>query len=194
MNKADKIFYLLGPVFYSLIFAATSPTIHVWFMSVIDPKIVAIANLLQTLLAAVVFFSFTKEELQDKYRHWFIPIVVVDCTLFAGISITGLSYPEVRFIGFSFINAVSTSIWFMIMRNALNRVITDGDQRTAFDGLESTACLIAGFCGGLIAYFTTTRDIEVVQLCVFAQCIANAVMGIADIYAFNRLKKRQQKI
>lgn len=192
LTKKEKILYIFGPVVYSFVSGATNPTVRVWFASVIDPTIVAIANLIELLLAAAVNWSFTREQIQELYRRLLKWIIIMDCTLYIMISITGLSYPELRYLGFALTNAVSTCIWFMILRNAVDRILTDGDQRTAFEGFERTANLIAGFCGGLIAIAISSRDIEVVQYCIYAECIANTIMGAADWYIFKKLNKKYE--
>jgi hypothetical protein len=124
--------------------------------------------------------------MKDWYRNHFLWIVVLDCICFWGFSFFGYEYPEVRFIGFSIINAVSTCLWVMVMRNLANNIITDGDMRTDFDALNSYTTLTACLCGAVIAFFSSIS----VEICLVAQCCVNAFMGITDLHAFKLLNAR----
>ena len=191
MNKTllsirEKFWYLVGPITVSLVFAATRPIIQIYFVSNIEPQILAMANLLETGLAAVVNYTIQFERLKELYRKYFFWIVVTDVLIFSTTSLIGVDYPAVRFFGFSILNAVSTCLWFMIMKNVANRIIIDGDERTNFDALNQTTCLAASFFGGIFAVIFVNIPVEI---CVMAQCLANAFMGVTDLYSFKILKR-----
>ena len=186
MNLNERFWFLVGPVVFSLVMAASSPIIHVYFVSQVSPRVIAAANLLGTGFAAVVNYSVRVERLKDLYRRYFKVIVLVDVLLFASVSALGVEYPEARFLGFSFINAVSTCLWVMVMRNVVNRVIVDGDARTDFEALERSTCLSASFVGGVLAVVFVEVPVE---YCVLAQCLGNAFMGVTDLHAFSLLKR-----
>lgn len=186
LSSREKFWYLVGPVIVSLIFAATRPIIQVYFVSHIEPQILAMANLLETGLAAATNYSIRFEKLKELYRKYFFWIVITDILIFTATSLIGVDYPAVRFFGFSILNAVSTCLWFMIMKNVVNRIIIDGDKRTDFDALNETACLTASFIGGVFAVVFVNISVEI---CVMAQCLANAFMGFTDLYSFRILKR-----
>ena len=195
MNKnllsiREKFWYLVGPITVSLVFAATRPIIQIYFVSNIEPQILAMANLLETGLAAFVNYTIQFERLKELYRKYFCWIVVTDILIFSATSLIGVDYPAVRFFGFSILNAVSTCLWFMIMKNVVNRIIVDGDARTNFDALNQTTCLAASFIGGVFAVIFVNISVEI---CVMAQCVANAFMGATDLYSFKILKRAYEE-
>lgn len=147
LSTREKFWYLVGPVTVSLVFATTRPIIQIYFVSHIEPQILAMANLLETGLAAIVNYTIQYETLKELYRKYFFYIVITDILIFSATSLIGVDYPAVRFFGFSILNAVSTCLWFMIMKNVVNRIIIDGDERTNFDALNQTTCLAASFIG-----------------------------------------------
>jgi len=186
LSKREKFWYLVGPVTVSLVFAATRPITQVYFVSHIEPQIFAMANLLETGLAVVVNYSIQFDRLKELYRKYFFRIVIADILIFSATSLIGVDYPAVRFFGFSIINAVSSCLWLMIMRNVANRIIADGDERTNFDALNEMTCLAASFVGGVFAIIFIDISVEV---CVMFQCLANTLMGVTDLYSFRILKR-----
>ena len=190
LSRREKFWYLVGPITISLVFAATRPVIQIYFSSHIEPQTLAMANLLETGLAAIVNYTIQFERLKELYRKYFFYIVITDILIFSATSIIGVDCPAVRFFGFSVLNAVSSCLWFMIMKNVANRIIIDGDERTNFDALNQATCLAASFIGGIFAVIFADIPVE---WCVMAQCVANAFMGLTDLYAFKILKRAYVK-
>jgi len=186
MTKQEKFWYLIGPVMFSFVYAATFPIVNIYFVSIISPRVLAAANLLGTILSAFVNWSIPKANMKEWYRKHFLYIVIIDMICFWCISFCGLEYPEVRFLGFAVLNAVSTCLWVMVMRNVANRIIVDGDERTDFDALNECSTLIACFCGAVLALIFVDIPVE---CCIVLQCLSNMFMGITDLYAFRRLNK-----
>lgn len=187
MTKKEMVWYLIGPIVMSFTFAITSPIIHIYFTSLISPRVMAIANLLNTALAAITNYSIKYDTLKRLYRTYFHWIVYIDIFIFITVSIFGIDYPEVRFIGFAVLNAVSTCLWVMIMKNVVNIIIKDGDSRTDFEALTQSTCLCANCIGSILAVIFVDIPVE---CCVIAQCCANAFMGYTDLHAFNLLQPK----
>ena len=186
MTRREKFWYLIGPVIMSFTYAATFPIISVYFYSLVSPRVLAISNIIGTGLSAVVNWTIPMDNMKELYRKNFIWIVLLDVTVFCIVSFTGYEYPEVRFIGFSILNAVSTCLWVMVMRNLANRIIEDGDDRTDFDALNRCTELWACFFGAIFAVTFTEIPVE---YCIAAQCFANLTMGATDLYTFKILKR-----
>ena len=186
MNSKEKFWFLVGPVAMAFVFAFTTPVIHVYFVSLISSRILAIANLLSVSLAAFVNWSITLQTMKEWYRRHFLWIVTIDVLLFSCVSFAGYEYPAVRFLGFAFINAVSTCLWVMVMRNAVNHIIKEGDARTDFDAFNQSTCLTASLVGGIMAIIVELP----VEICILLQCLVNMFMGITDLYAFKILSKK----
>jgi hypothetical protein len=186
MNNKEKFWYLIGPVVVSLVYAATSPMIHYYFITQVSPQVIATANLLQIGLAAGVNYSIQVDKFKEWYRKNFLLIIIMDVILLTTSSFAGVNYPELRFMGLAVINSVSTVLWVMIMKNIANKIIVDGDARTDFEALNESACLTASFIGGVSAVVLMPK----VEICLALQCLANAFMGATDYYSFQVLNKK----
>jgi hypothetical protein len=131
-----------------LVYSATSPVIQVYFISLISASVLAAANILTTALAAVVNASIQSNKLKDFYRHHFLWIITIDIICFALVSFEGISIPEVRFLGLAILNAVSSTLWFTVISDAINHQI-EGDKLTKWNSLSKTINLTAALEAGV---------------------------------------------
>ena len=69
MPQIVKLYLLGGSSLMGFVFCATSPIIQIYFISLIDSSILAMANIITTGLAAVVNASVQSNKLKDFYRH-----------------------------------------------------------------------------------------------------------------------------
>ena len=192
MDKITKISIIIGPVMTAIVFAATSPTIHLYFMQLVSIEVLSIADTLQIALAAIVNSTIPNDKAKELYRRHFYDIVVVDVVCYSAISYGSLLDTTIRFIGLAIVNSVSTVLWCTILKNAINRVL-QGDKLTDWNSFSASLTLYGALLGGAIAILNTNMD---VQYCLFAQCFISAFMGATDSYAFKRLKRiydKQQK-
>ena len=183
MDRRTKWLLLFGPTLISFIYAATSPTVQIYFISLISPQILAVSNLINVGLGAVI--NSTIISFREIYRRYFLYIIIVDVVFFWCISIVGIEYPTVRFVGLAVLYAVSTTLWVMIMKDAVNGILS-GEKLTKWQALLSSYDLYGAFLGGIVAIFVTNLDIE---MCIMFQCTANALMGAADYVAYNRIER-----
>lgn len=174
----------------SFVYAATEPVIQLYFMQRISTEVLTIANILSVSIAAVTNTTVGKMSFMCWYRSNFKLIVVVDVLCFSTISFTGIDCPTVRFIGFAIINAISTTLWCIIMNSAINRKI-EGDELTCWRSYTDAWELYASLAGGVLLLII--GDIHV-ETAISMQCLANLLMGITDIQAFNRMEQRQKSI
>ena len=184
MSFRTKFYLLFGVVIMDLVYAATSPIIQIHFVTLVGPSILAMANILSTGLAAVVNATIPVKRIKDWYRKHFLAIIVIDTICFALISFECMAIPEVRFIGFAILNAVSSTLWMMIMKDSINHAI-NGDELTSWDSMQRSINLGAALVGSIIAVIFTTMPVEA---CILAQCIASAVMGASDWQAYKILR------
>lgn len=134
MDKITKISIIIGPVMTAIVFAATSPTIHLYFMQLVSIEVLSIADTLQIALAAIVNSTIPNDKAKELYRRHFYDIVVVDVVCYSAISYGSLLDPTIRFIGLAIVNSVSTVLWCTILKNAINRVL-QGDKLTDWNSL-----------------------------------------------------------
>ncbi len=185
MNKTVKLYLLGGTAVMDLVYSATSPVIQVYFISLISSSVLAAANILTTALAAGVNASIQSDKLKDFYRRHFLWIIVIDIVCFALINFEGISVPEVRFLGLAVLNAVSSTLWFTVVTDAINHQI-EGDKLTKWNSLSKTVNLTAALIGSVIAIVFTTHI--GVEFCIAAQCLANLFMGATDWLAYKRIR------
>ena len=186
MDKQTRILLLSGSMIISFVFAITMPVIQIYFISQIGVNVLALTNIVTVGLGAIVNGTIPNEKLKEFYHRNFVNIVVVDIVCFSIVSMLGIEYAVIRFVGIATLNAVSANLWYIIMKNSINRVI-NGDELTNWDSYSKSLELYASLAGGVIAFFFSEQ--MNVELCVFAQCMANMIFGLTDIKAFTRLKK-----
>jgi len=184
MPQIVKLYLLGGTAVMDLVYSATSPVIQVYFISLISSSVLAAANILTTALAAVVNASIQSDKLKDFYRHHFLWIINIDIICFALVSFEGLAVPEIRFLGLAILNAVSSTLWFTVVNDAINHQI-GGDKLTKWNSLSKTVNLTAALLGSVIAIIFTGVSVE---LCIAAQCSANLVMGVTDWLAYKKIR------
>lgn len=183
MDIRIKLLLLSGTMIMDLAYSATSPIIQIHFMRLIDSNILAISNIITTALAAIVNMSVQSDKLKDIYRHNFIYIILIDVICFVLVSFESLNIPEIRFLGLAILNAVSTTLWFVVMNDAINHKI-NGDDLTKWNSLEKTVNLSAVLFGSLIAVVLSIN----VEICILLQCIATGIMGTTDWLAYKKLR------
>ncbi len=179
MNSKQKNWLLVGPVIFSFMMAMTTPVVHIYFMKLIDASVLAIANMISVGIAAMTNISVTKKGFLEWYDNHFTLIVVTDVLLFTVISFAGMEWATIRFIGMAIINAISTTLWICVMQNAINSVVK-GKELTIWQSLASSYELYASLAGGLVILILGSIDVEIA---IMIQCIANLVMGLADLRA-----------
>ena len=189
MNNRQKNWLLVGPVVFSFAMAMTVPVIHIYFIRLISPNVLAISNMLAVSLAAIVNTSITKKKFLRWYDEHFTFIVVTDILLFVVVSCAGMELAAVRYIGMAIINAVSTTLWMCIMRNSINNVI-NGEELTIWQSLSNSYAMYASLAGGITILYLGTMDIE---LAIAIQCVANLVMGLTDLRARKLLIRGDEK-
>ena len=183
MDKKTSLLLYLAPVIGSLGFTFASPIIQVYFVSMVGPNILAMANIITMALAALVNASIPIERFKALYRKHFTLIVVADCLGYGAVCFGSMEYPEVRFLGCAVVNAVSQTLWMAVMKDAVNHKIS-GDELTDWNSRINTASLTASLAGSILAMFFTTLHVEI---CLGIQAMANVLCGIADWMAYRRL-------
>ena len=188
MNNKQKSWLLVGPVILSFAMAITTPVIHIYFMRLIDASVLAIANMISVGIAAMTNTTVTRKGFLEWYDKHFTLIVVTDVLLFTVISFAGMEWATIRFIGMAIINAISTTLWICVMQNAINSVVK-GKELTIWQSLASSYELYASLAGGLVILILGSINIEIA---IAIQCIANLIMGLADLKAKQLLSMKKR--
>ena len=141
--------------------------------------------MLSTGLAALVNSSVAVDRIMRWYKKHFYSIVIIDLLCFCIVSFLSTEYITVRFLGLAILNAVSTNLWCVLMRNAVNNIIK-GDSLTRWESFESAWNLGGQFFGAALAIYFIDIPLE---LCIGLQCIANIIMGTTDYKAWDMIWK-----
>ena len=152
-------------------------------MRLIDPQVLAIANMLGVGLAAIVNATVTKDKFLSWYRKHFLWIVLTDVVSYFIICMASMEYAAFRYIGFAIMDAISTTLWSVVMRGAVNDII-DGDRLTKWSSFSDGCKLAASFLGGTLLFFLVDMPIETA---LFIQCMANLFCGITDYHVYKKL-------
>ena len=179
MNSKQKGWLLVGPVIFSFAMAMTTPVIRVYFIRFVNSDILAISDMLAVGIAAITNTTITKEKFLEWYDKHFTFIVATDVMFFIIVSCAGMEMAAMRYIGMAVINAISTTLWVCVMQNAINNTI-EGQNLTIWQSLASSYELYASLAGGLVILILGSIDIEIA---IAIQCIANLIMGLADLKA-----------
>ena len=179
---------MVGPVVFSFAMAVTTPVVHIYFMRLIDASVLAVANMISVGIAAMTNTSVTRKGFLEWYDKHFTLIVVTDVLLFTVISFASMEWATIRFIGMAIINAISTTLWICVMQNTINSVVK-GKELTIWQSLASSYELYASLAGGLVILILGSIDIEIA---IAIQCIANLIMGLADLKAKQLLSMKKR--
>ena len=129
----------------------------------------------------------SREKIMNIYRRHFNIIVVVDMVLFAVISGLSTEMIVVRFLGFSVLNAVTSTLWGAVIQDRINNVL-HGSELTDWSALLSAYKLYAALIGSALLFIIVSMPIEVA---IGLQCFGNTAMGLLDIKAYKLLKEDQ---
>ena len=187
MRSLTKNMLLVGPIVSSFIIALVTPVIQVYFMKLVSTQILTVSNMLALGLGAVTNSSIRREKIMAIYRSHFNIIVVVDMILFAVISGLSTEMIVVRFLGFSILNAVTSTLWGVVIQDRINNVL-HGSELTDWSALLSAYRLYAALIGSALLFIIVSIPIEVA---IALQCFGNTAMGLLDIKAYKLLKEDQ---
>lgn len=187
MNKITKTYLIIGPTVMSFIYAVTSPIIQIYFMKLVSIEILSISNAITIALAAIVNSTVPSTTMKNIYRRYFFKIVIVDIICFCIISVMSVEYVTVRFIGFAIINAISTNLWMIVLKDAINHVLS-GSELTNWTAFSTSFELYASLLGCILATFIGLS----IEVCILLQCAANILMGYSDLKAFCLLKNENK--
>ena len=187
MRNITRNMLLVGPVVVAFIMALVTPVIQVYFMKLVSTQVLTVSNMLALGLGAVTNSSIRREKIMEIYRSHFNVIVVVNMILFTIVSGLSTDFIVVRFLGFSFMNAVTSTLWGVIIQDRINNVL-HGSEITDWNALLSSYKLYAALVGSSILFIIVTMPVEVA---IGIQCLGITIQGLLDIKAYKLLKEDQ---
>ena len=187
MRNITRNMLLVGPVVVAFIMALVTPVIQVYFMKLVSTQVLTVSNMLALGLGAVTNSSIRREKIMEIYRSHFNVIVVVNMILFTIVSGLSTDFIVIRFLGFSFMNAVTSTLWGVIIQDRINNVL-HGSEITDWNALLSSYKLYAALVGSSILFIIVTMPVEVA---IGIQCLGITIQGLLDIKAYKLLKEDQ---
>ena len=185
MKNETKALLLVGTSLMSLTFGLTSPIVEIYFMKLISAKILAVSNVLGIGLAAIIQSTVPNERCKEFYKKNAYRIISIVIILFISVSICSMEYAEVRFLGFAVLNALTTSLWAVLLMDAVNHKI-QGDELTNWNATLASSKLYASLLGCVLAIFIA--EYIPVEPAIGLQCISITVYGICDMFALKKMQ------
>ena len=185
MDNKTKYSMVLSSGLLMFIFGLTNPTMIIYFASRVSPEVLAIANMASTGLAAIVNSSVKADKILKLYKKYFSYIVIFDISATCIVYIYSIDHVAVRYIGMGLISAFSTTLWGLVLKNAVNHHLK-GDALTKFDAFNMSFNLGGSMLGAGLAIFVT--DIEITT-CLVIQAVGLTILGLVDTHNYKKLIK-----
>ena len=185
MDNKTKYSMVLSSGLLMFIFGLTNPTMIIYFASRVSPDVLAIANMASTGLAAIINSSVKADKILKLYKKYFSYIVAFDISATCIVYIYSIDHVAVRYIGMGLISAFSTTLWGLVLKNAVNHHLK-GDALTKFDAFNMSFNLGGSMLGAGLAIFVT--DIEITT-CLVIQAIGLTILGLVDTHNYKKLTR-----
>ena len=169
----------------TFIFGLTNPTMVIYFASRVSPEVLAIASMSSTGLAALINSSVKSDKVLELYKKYFSYIVSFDVLATYVVYACSIDYVAIRYIGMGLISAFSTTLWSLILKNAVNQHLK-GDGLTKFDAFNTSCSLGGSMLGASLAIFITNIEITT---CLIIQAVGMTILGLVDTHNYKKLTK-----
>ena len=185
MDNKTKYSMVICGALETFIFGLTNPTMVIYFASRVSPEVLAIASMSSTGLAALINSSVKSDKVLELYKKYFSYIVTFDVLATYVVYACSIDYVAIRYIGMGLISAFSTTLWALMLNNAVNHHLR-GDGLTKFDAFKTSCCLGGSMLGAGLAIFVT--DIEITT-CLVIQAIGLTISGLVDTHNYKKLTR-----
>lgn len=185
MSSNLKWILIISSSFSNLIFGFTSPVVHIYFMSLIEPSVYSSVNFIESGLAAIMNTILSKKKKRYLLKRFAIYILILDTIFFSIISFISPEHILIRFFGLAIINSILNTVWFIMLNDVINHSISGADL-TDFEVLQKSWNLYSSLIGAGIGIFISNQIS--INLAIIFQIIASIVIAISDGYVFKRLK------
>ena len=168
----------------NIIFGFTTPTVQIYFMSLVNASTLSIANLLDAGLAGTINSFLSKNSFRKLFKKYAPIIGLLDAIIYAVIVLFSIDDPTIRFIGIAISNGTLAAIWGVMLLDSINNTI-HGDELTSFNSLNKSCCLFGSLIGGAIGVAIGNHlDINIA---IILQAIMVAINSVSELYAFYKL-------
>jgi len=186
MENRTRYLLLGSEVMICFIFALTAPFVQLHFIKLVSPSVYTVSMLMSTTLCALTQTVLQTKERRAIFRKYLMLIMVLDVILMIGVNYIGIYNISIRFLGATFMNSITSVIWFTIMREVINDTLSS-EKLTNFQVLSQSFQSWATATGGAFAVVLSYLHIEWIIVAIVLQCLANLVYAICDYNAYKQL-------
>lgn len=184
-----KAIIIIFATLQNVVFGFTSPTIQIYFMSLVDASTLSIANLLDAGLAGTINSFLSKNSFRKLFKKYAPIVGLIDAVVYAAIVLFSVDDPTIRFIGIAICNGTLNTIWGVMLLDSINNVIR-GDDLTSFNSLNKSCNLFGSLIGSGIGFLIgSSLDINTA---IILQAIIVGVNSVSELYAFYKLDKIEE--
>lgn len=184
-----KAIIIIFATLQNVVFGFTSPTIQIYFMSLVDASTLSIANLLDAGLAGTINSFLSKNSFRKLFKKYAPIVGLIDAVVYAAIVLFSVDDPIIRFIGIAICNGTLNTIWGVMLLDSINNAIR-GDDLTSFNSLNKSCNLFGSLIGSGIGFLIgSSLDINTA---IILQAIIVGVNSVSELYAFYKLDKIEE--
>lgn len=195
ITKYEKTLRITSAIIAAATSAVTRPAIRIYFMSHVSQSTLALSNMISIGLAVIVSGLLSKEgNVVPLRRKYFVVFMAIDTIAYGVLSYLGVAIDvRIRFIGMAIVEALSTGVSVIIVRDALNLVLS-GTKLTAFQNQIGMFDSMAGFAA-LSVFMLVNIDMSV-EIALTMNVVAMSFSTSAEalfVYSINR-REREHRI
>ena len=184
-----KAVIIIVSALQNIIFGFTSPTIQIYFMSLVNASTLSMANLLDAGLAGTINSFLSKNSFRKLFKKYAPIVGLLDAVIYAVIVLFSIDDPTIRFIGIAISNGTLATIWGVMLLDSINNAI-HGDDLTSFNSLNKSCSLFGSLIGAGIGFIIGSGlDINTA---IILQAIMVAINSLSELYAFYKLDKIEE--
>lgn len=188
LNFQMKLLFYYVPLASGIGMACSGPVIKTFMYANVSPEIVSLANVINVALTILINGTIHSPKTMEFFRKEFTWLAITHTTCFTVVSLMGEGWPEVRFIGFAILEAITWNLYMLIFRQSMNRV-WNGDELTKLQFDTKTWSLVGALIGGGLVL---VLDLDVHQA-LWLQAITCAMTNGCNMVLFKTLKASEKK-
>ena len=184
-----KAIIIIVAALQNIVFGFTSPTIQIYFMSLVSASTLSMANILDAGFAGTINSFLSKNSFRKLFKKYAPIVGLLDAVIYAIIVLYSIDDPTIRFIGIAISNGTLATIWGVMLLDSINNAI-HGDDLTSFNSLNKSCCLFGSLLGGGIG-FIIGNGLDI-NTAIILQAVMVAINSLSELYAFYKLDKIEE--
>ena len=188
LNFQMRALFYYVPLASGIGMACSGPVIKIYMCSQVSPEIVSLANIIGVALSVLINGAIHSERTMELFRKQFTWLATTHTICFTVVSLMGENWPELRFIGFAILEAITGNLYALVFRQSMNR-IWKGDELTKLQFDMKTWSMVGALIGGALVFLL---DLNIHQA-LLVQAVTCASANICDMVFFKTMKKCERK-